>query len=198
MPTSKRKPKLDLELDELAVAEFEYIAHTATQANEDRTQMTTFYFVAVGSVVAAILGTQFAADTLRSVSIAFAILFAMLTIFGAVTIAQLARLRAAWHESVEAMNQMKDFYLKHHPEFTPAFKWRSKTIPPTDKPYSIANLMAIQVALLGAVTTAASSYFLLFSYGDVSWPGYIAVAILFIGGWLAQWAWYKKLLVDDR
>ncbi len=47
------KPKLNVE--DILKAEFEYIAHTAFQANEDRARVSSFYFVSVGSVVAAIL-----------------------------------------------------------------------------------------------------------------------------------------------
>jgi len=148
--------------------------------------------------VAAILGTQFAVDNLRSVSVAFAILFLVLTILGALTIAQLARLRAAWHESIEAMNQIKDFYIRKFPETEPAFKWRVGTIPPTDKPYSIANLIALEVALLGALTTSASVYFILFALGSIALWNWGIIAVSFVIGAILQWLWYKHLLVDDR
>ena len=192
------RPNLTLESDEILKAEYEYIASTVFQANEDRSRVASFYFVSVGSIVAAILGTQFAADNLKSVSIAFSILFFFLTMLGALTLAQLARLRAAWHESVEAMNQLKDFYIKHHPEIKPAFKWRGKTIPPTDKPFSIANLIAVEVALLGAVTTAAAVYFILFAIGDIAPWGLGLIVTSFLIGAVVQWVWYKHLLVDDR
>ena len=143
-------------------------------------------------------GTQFAKDNLKSVSVAFSILFLVLTLLGTLTIAQLARLRAAWHESIEAMNQIKDFYIKKFPETEPAFKWRIRTIPPTDKPYSIANLIALEVALLGALTTAAAFYFILFALGEVTLLSWMIIAISFAAGAGFQWWWYKHLLVDNR
>jgi hypothetical protein len=109
----KLKPDPIINPDNLFEAEYNYIANTVFQANEDRSRIASFYFVSVGSIVAAILGTQFAKDNLKSVSLAFSILFIFLTILGTLTIAQLARLRAAWHESVQAMNQLKDFYINH-------------------------------------------------------------------------------------
>jgi hypothetical protein len=184
--------------DDILIAEYEYIADTAKQANEDRSRVASFYFVSVGSIVAAILGTQFAKDNLKSVSVAFSILFLVLTLLGTLTIAQLARLRAAWHESIEAMNQIKDFYIKKFPETEPAFKWRIRTIPPTDKPYSIANLIALEVALLGALTTAAAFYFILFALGEVTLLSWMIIAISFAAGAGFQWWWYKHLLVDNR
>jgi len=156
--------------DDILIAEYEYIADTAKQANEDRSR----------------------------VSVAFSILFLVLTLLGTLTIAQLARLRAAWHESIEAMNQIKDFYIKKFPETEPAFKWRIRTIPPTDKPYSIANLIALEVALLGALTTAAAFYFILFALGEVTLLSWMIIAISFAAGAGFQWWWYKHLLVDNR
>lgn len=189
------KPKMNPE--DLLKAEYEYIAQTAYQANEDRARGASFYFVSVGSIVAAILGTQLTEDNLQGVALAFFILFIVMTGLGALTLAQLARLRAAWHESVQAMNVVKDFYLQHYPEFEPAFKWRVKSIPPTDKPYSIANLTAVEVTLLGGLTAGAAVYFLLLWIGVVNWLGFIAVAVSAIIGAASLWAFYKKLLVDD-
>ncbi len=190
-----RKP--DLNPDELLQGEYKYIAQTAFQANEDRSRVTSFYFVSVGSFVAAIIGTQLEAQS-RIVSFAFFALFLVLTFMGALTIAQLARLRAAWHESVEAMNQIKDFYIKHHPEVKDAFKWRLRSIPPTNKPYSIANLIAVEVALLSSLTTGAGAYFLLSFLGEVTWVSWSIVFVSIVGGYFAQWAWYLHLLVDNQ
>jgi hypothetical protein len=190
------KPKLNT--DEILKAEYNYIANTVFQANEDRSRVASFYFVTVGSLVAAILSALFSADNLRNISAAFSGLFFVLTILGSLTLAQLARLRAAWHESVEAMNEIKDFYIKQHEEIEPAFKWRLKTLPPTDKPYSIANLMAIEVALMSAITSATSLYFLLTILGDIMWWSWLILSAALIIGYIAQWAWYKHLLVDNQ
>ena len=51
------KPKLNV--DEILKAEYEYIAATVFQANEDRSRVASFYFVSVGSLVAAILSASF-------------------------------------------------------------------------------------------------------------------------------------------
>ncbi len=190
-----RKPELTP--DEMLQGEYKYIANTAFQANEDRSRVTSFYFVSVGSFVAAIIGTQLEAQS-KTVSFAFFALFLVLTFMGALTIAQLARLRAAWHESVEAMNQIKDYYIKHHPEIEPAFKWRGSSIPKTNKPYSIANLIAVEVAMLSSLTTGAGTYFLLSYLGEVTWVGWLIVLASIVLGYFAQWAWYLHLLVDNQ
>ena len=189
--------KTKLNRDDILKAEFDYISQSAFQSNEDRSRFTSFYFVTVGSFVAAILGTQFEPQQ-SAISFAFFILFVMLTAMGALTVAQLARLRAAWHEAVEAMNHIKDFYINNNPEIDPAFKWRVSTIPPTNKRYSIANLIATEVILLSSLTTGAGVYFLLAFLGAVNWLGWIIVAVSTVVGYMAQWAWYNHLLVDDR
>jgi hypothetical protein len=192
------KPKPKLSADEIFKAEYNYIADTVFQANEDRSRVASFYFVTVGSLVAAILGSVFSTNDLKSVALAFAGLFAILTILGALTLAQLARLRAAWHESAEAMNHIKEYYIRFNKEIEPAFKWRAATLPPTDKPYSIANLMAAEVVFLSAITCAAALYFLLLSFGKITWWGWVLIfASLPVGGF-SLWAWYKSLLVDNQ
>lgn len=193
----KPKQKPNLNPDEMLQQEFKYITQTAFQANEDRSRVTSYYLVTVGSFVAAILGTGFETGQ-SAISIAFSILFAVLTVMGALTIAQLARLRAAWHESAEAMNQVKEYYIEHHPEIKSAFKWRTKFLPPTNKPYSIANLIAVEVALLSALTTGAGVYFLLTFLGDTNWLTWLIVLLSTGIGYIAQWAWYLHLLVDNQ
>jgi hypothetical protein len=190
------KPKLNV--DDILKAEYDYIANTTFQANEDRSRVTSFYFVTVGSLVAAILGSIFSANDLKSVSLAFSGLFLVLTILGALTLAQLARLRAAWHESAQAMNLIKDYYIKYNKEIGPAFKWRADTLPPTDKPKSIANLMAAEVAFLGSITSAAAIYFLLVFLEGMAWWGWMLIFVTLIAGYISLWTWYKHLLVDDQ
>jgi Na+/melibiose symporter-like transporter len=190
------KPKLDP--DEILKAEYNYIATTVFQANEDRSRVASFYFVTVGSLVAAILSAIFSTSDLKSVSFAFSALFVVLTILGTLTLAQLARLRAAWHESVEAMNQIKDYYIENNKEIEPAFKWRLRTLPPTDKKFSIANLMAVEVTLLGAITSTAAMYFLLTAFGNIEWWGWVLLLVTLLVTYISLWAWYKHLLVDNQ
>lgn len=189
--------KIKLNADEMLQAEFKYITQTAFQSNEDRSRFSSYYFVTVGSFVAAVLGSPSALGQ-KTVALAFFVLFIVLTLMGALTIAQLARLRAAWHESVEAMNQIKNFYIKNHAEIKPAFKWLNREIPPTDKPYSIANLIAVEVAMLSSLTTGTGIYFLLIAIGDTNLISWLIVAASVVSGYIAQMTWYKHLLVDDR
>jgi hypothetical protein len=188
--------KIPLNKDEMLQAEFKYITQNAFQSNEDRSRFSSYYFVTVGSFVAAIFSSPSALES-KTISLAFFVLFVFLTLMGTFTIAQLARLRAAWHEALQAMNQIKNFYIKNNPEIKPAFKWLDNGIPPTDKPYSIANLIAMEVAMLSALTTGTSVYFLLSAIGNLNSISWLVTVASFGVGYLGQMAWYKHLLVDD-
>src|SRR5688500_6718537 len=143
-----------VELDELLASEYEYITHTANQANEDRARVSSFYLIAVGSLLAAIFGTQLFDPKFftNTVKLMFSALFVLLTLLGTSTIMQLARLRAAWYESAEAMNQLKDFMVSQNESLAKAFRWKSSTLPPKYKTNSVSYYQAIEVALIGGLS----------------------------------------------
>ncbi|MBK9601457.1 MAG: hypothetical protein IPO36_06360 [Anaerolineales bacterium] len=97
---------------DILIAEYNYIAETAAQSNEDRARVSSFYLVAVGSLVAALLSTQFVSNILDKglINILFSILFLLLTLLGTTTILQLTRLRVAWFESLIAMDRIKGIH----------------------------------------------------------------------------------------
>jgi len=152
-----------VELDELLAAEYNYIAQTANQANEDRARVSSFYLIAVGSLIAALFGTQFfmSGSFDPTVSIMFSGLFLLLTLLGVSTVMQLARLRAAWHESMLAMNQLKDFMVQQSPELASAFRWTTSTLPSKYKTNSVSYYQAVEVALIGGLMSGAGLFFLL-------------------------------------
>ena len=159
--TSKLSP------DEILIAEFEYAANSAFQANEDRSKVASFFLISVGSLVAAILGAE--KFTLApGAFIGLAGLFLVLTFLGLLTVMQLARLREAWIESAKAMNKIKDHYIarlkdpkNEKTKFEDAFRWRSITIPDPYKPQSVSYYTVLEVALLSGLTFGAAVYFLL-------------------------------------
>ena len=183
----------EIEFDELLSAEFEYIAGTSFQANEDRARVTTFYLVAVGSLVAAILTTQLESFNAQQIYGAFVVLFGMLSFAGLLTLLQLVRLREAWLESALAMNQIKDFYIKAVPQvdLKAALRWRSESLPAKYKPWSISFMLALQVSLLGGVTLGASVAFLTLALGGLLWPLALGIGA---GGILVQMLVYWLLL----
>ena len=159
MPDSEPVP---VEFDELLAAEFNYIAQTAIQANEDRARVSSFYLIAVGSLVAAIFGAQYIDTGLLEMdpNLMFSGLFALLTLLGTSTIMQLARLRSAWFESALAMNQLKDYMMRENARLLAAFRWKTSTLPSKYKKDSVSYYQAIEVALISGLMSGAAIFFL--------------------------------------
>jgi hypothetical protein len=153
---------LPIEFDELLAAEFDYIAQTAIQANEDRARVSSFYLIAVGSLLAALFGTQFfdPSSPSQAVNLMFSGLFALLMLLGASTVMQLARLRAAWHESALAMNQLKDYMMSVDQSLSRAFRWKTNTLPSKYKKDSVSYYQAREVALISGLMFGAAIFFL--------------------------------------
>lgn len=196
MPDSKGFP------EELLQAEFNYIAQTAFQANEDRARVASFYLVAVGSLVAALFSTQFFNAKLdpRLVAFAFCGLFFVLTLLGTLTTLQLARLRAAWYESARAMDQLKEFWIRQSKDkkLKAAFRWDTASLPPTLKINSISFYQLLEVALLSGLTFGVAAYFFQQGIGyqcpSCNWAYAISFGFL---GFILQ-LWFYKLGLEKR
>lgn len=181
--------------EDILFAEFEYIARTATQANEDRVRVASFFLIAVGSLVAALFSTQFFGPEFDAprISLLFSGLFLLLTLLGASTMLQLARLRIAWHESAQAMNQIKEYALKKDRKLAGAFRWRAASLPALYKTNSVAYVQAMEVAALSGVTFGAAAYFfqLGIGYTRCIWAFTLALGVF---AFLAQLTLYKRWL----
>lgn len=151
----------DLKADSILAAEFEYVSQTAFQANEDRAKVSTFYVLTVGSFLAAMFGLQTDLLQRQFIYLAFAILFSILSLYAGLTLLHLVRLRQAWYESAQAMNQLKEYYIQNldEPALDGAFRWRLSTLPVKFKPWSVSFLMALQVTILGGAAVGATLVF---------------------------------------
>lgn len=189
----KDSPSADLNPDAILTAEFEYIAGTAAQATEDRARLTSFFLVAVGSLVAAVLSAQVETLQILSVYLAFAAFFFILALDGLLTILQLVRLRQAWCESVAAMNVIKEYYIRRMPahKLTEAFLWRTSTIPARYKAGSISHLLAVQVALISAGMLGAATAFGGLALGQ-NWA--IPAVMAAVAAFVALLALYRQQL----
>lgn len=187
---------LPLDLDELLAAEYDYIAQTAAQAHEDRARVSSFYLVAVGSLVAALFGTQFwdAGSGSDSFNLMFSGLFVLLTLLGGSTVLQLARLRAAWFESAQAMNQLKDFMMSQNPALENAFRWTSSTLPDKFKTNSVSYYQALEVSLIGGLMSGAAVFFLLRAIGTNSALDWIIASIAGVAIVFIQLRLYRRAL----
>lgn len=193
MPTKKPTP---IEFDGFLAAEYEYIAETAHHANEDRARVSSFYMIAVGSLVAALLGTQFleSGSFTRAINIMFSGLFLLLTMLGTSTILQLARLRGAWYDAVLAMNQIKDFMVARNEALVTVFRWNTGTLPPKYKVFSISYYQAVEVSIISGLMFGAGVYFFqqaFFLINVLNWVISIAAGIVTV---VFQLGLYKRTL----
>ncbi len=187
----------------LLKAELEYITQTAFQANEDRARVSSFYLVAVGSLVAAVFSAQFVDRGLdpKVVAWAFCVLFLVLTVLGTLTTLQLARLRAAWYDSMKAMNQLKDYWLRHSNDknLKQAFRWDSSTLPRKYKIDSVSYYQTQEVALLSGLTFGSAVYFsqqaVAYACPACNWAYSVAAGIL---AYLLQLLLYKWTLGEEH
>ncbi|MBV6451331.1 MAG: hypothetical protein MHPDNHAH_02064 [Anaerolineales bacterium] len=191
MPKSK-----PISTDDFLTEEYEYIAQTAAQANEDRARISSFYLIAVGSLIATIFGTQFFDVDFFTQAVKFMLsgIFLLLTLMGTSTIVQLAKLRAAWYESMLAMNHLKDFMISHNKGLTKAFRWTTRTLPPKYKKNSISYFQAREAAILSGVTFSAAVYFAQYALSlnaPINWfvSAVCGIIVVFL-----QLAVYKKAL----
>jgi len=193
MPKTTRLPS---EYDHILAQEFSYIAQTATQANEDRARVSSFYLIAVGSLIATIFGTQFFDPNFftPTVEFMFSAIFALLTLLGTSTIVQLARLRSAWHNSMLALNKIKDFAVSRNRKLADAFLWRTDTLPPKYKKDSISNYQAIEVSVISGLTFGAAILFLQFGLGMSSRVHWLASLAIGIVACFVQLEFYKRTL----
>jgi len=187
---------LPVDFDELLASEFNYIAQTAIQANEDRARVSSFYLIAVGSAVAALLGTQLfdLNSPLRTVNLIFSGLFALLTLLGSSTMMQLARLRAAWYESALAMNQMKDYMMTQNITLNQAFRWKTSTLPSKYKRDSISYYQAVEVAVISSLMSGAAVYFLQRAFLQIGFWHFLLSALGIVAALFVQLFIYQRAL----
>jgi hypothetical protein len=185
-----------VELDELLAAEYDYIAQTAIQAHDDRSRVSSFYLIAVGSLIAALLGTQLfdPEKFTQTVKLVFSGAFTLLTVLGASTVMQLARLRAAWHESMMAMNQIKDFAMEQSPELTQAFRWKTSTLPEKYKKGSVSYFQAREVAIIGGLMFGTAVFFLQMAFFEIQFLNWLVTVAAGVGMMNVELNVYKRAL----
>jgi hypothetical protein len=190
-------PTPPIDVNGLLTAEFEYISQTASEAHADRARISSFYLIAVGSLVAALLGTQvFVGGQLTKLTtILLSVLFSLLTFLGTSTVIQLGRLRVAWHESMLAMNQIKEYAIKHHPEIDEAFLWKTKSLPELYKRKSISFFQATEVSVISGLMLGAAIFFLLYTFEPSMYIAYLVIAAAFgIAMFFVELRLYKRSL----
>lgn len=148
----------ELDPNEILSREFEYAAQTAFQANEDRVKVFNYYLATAGTMIAAAV----LADLTNKVHLTvFGLAACGLAILGVVSMLKLVKLRLAWADSVRAMCQIKEYYIKMFDEIQleNAFRWKMETIPPTGKKWTVAFLMSLTIGALSSVAAGGAVLF---------------------------------------
>lgn len=143
--------------------EFGYARTTASEAMQDRHTMVNFYLLVAGIVVSgivALLGRD--ADFPEATG---TVLLWLLCGIGWLYFLKIIRLRQAWHDSAQTMNQIKEFCIQRTKEFDPdvlrsAFRWQAQTLPAPDKPWTVFFYSALLIALLDSVAYVAGGVLL--------------------------------------
>ena len=134
--------------------EFEYARFTASEAMHDRHTMVNFYLLAFGVIATGVLAiVSREADLPQSIG---TLLLWILCAVGWLYFLKIIRLRQAWHESAQAMNHIKEFFIQHDEHFDPdelrsAFLWQAHTLPSRDKPWTLFFYSALLIALLDSM-----------------------------------------------
>jgi hypothetical protein len=168
-----------LDPNQILIAEYNYIAQTAFQVNEDRARVAVFYLSAVGGILLAILGAQTQALPTPGGSWGFMAVFLVLSLSGFLTLLQLVRLRLAWFESMYALNQIKEFYIQQGQiaSLPLAFAWRGLTLPSKFKLATLSFLYAVQIAVLSGLTLGAAIMFAGLALGRWWWGLAVAIGV---------------------
>jgi hypothetical protein len=145
---------IQLTPEEILKLEFEYAQTTAEQAQDDRATILNLYILLVGGVGSIIAGLGQALP--RGV---YVIVFGLLALIGFFMLMKLVRLRQAWHDSVLTMNRIKDYYVERFPELAKALRWRTTTIPPPGKWWTITFSLSVLVAIIDSTALAVAMYF---------------------------------------
>jgi hypothetical protein len=181
----------DLDRNMILEAEFNYVAQTVFQNQEDRANATTFYLTAFGSFTVAIVSASREGLDGDYINLAFGGLFVVVGLIGVRTLMQLVLLRKAWFDSVITMNRIKRYYIDKDGDLGTAFRWL--TLPPGFKPLSVSFLMALQTAVLSsAAFGVAVVFFVRHANGDFTgssaWLGIVLIAAAAL---ILQLAYYK-------
>lgn len=143
----------DLDSNAILMAEYEYAAQSAFQANEDRVKVFNFIFANIltlgASFIAPFLNLSF--DTKL-----FGYIFLALAVIGVLSVIQLIKLRRSWRESVKAMNRVKEYYIQANPDLESAFKWRIQSIPSGSKIFSLSFIMAFMLMVMNTLAIIAA------------------------------------------
>jgi hypothetical protein len=156
-PASPTPAARSIQAGQILGWEFEYARVTASEAMHDRHTMVNYYLLIVGIAVSAAVNAIGAPVALPS-WLGAALLWLLCGV-GWLYFLKLIRLRQAWYDSAQAMNQIKEFCIRHNQDFTDdelrgAFRWQAGSLPTQNKSWTLFFFSALLIAFL-----SSSAYF---------------------------------------
>ena len=185
-----------LEPSDILGWEFEYARVTASEAMEHRLTMVNFYLLVAGVVVSGVVAVVGQNTGLPKIA-GTALLWLMCGI-GWLYYLGIIRLRQAWHDSAKAMNQIKEFYIRHTTDVDPdalrsAFRWQEHTLPPPDKSWNVFFYSAALISFLDSLAYVAGGVLLGWDIAPSSLVPALGVMTLF---GLAFFAFHMRLYIE--
>jgi hypothetical protein len=142
-----------LDASQILAWEFEYARVTASEAMEQRHTMVNFHLVVAGVMASGAL-VVFGQGGGFPRSLGTLLLWVLCGV-GWLHFLAIVRLRQAWHDSAQAMNRIKEFYIQHAKTLNGdvlrgAFLWQPETLPDPAKPWTVFFYSAMVISLLNS------------------------------------------------
>lgn len=134
--------------------EFNYIKEIAMQSTRDRYTFVQFYTglsSAIATIFLGLLTLNNGVFTLEMRLILTLISFSMF-FMGIIFLLMLIRIRQAWHESIKAINQIKEYYINSTKNnLAAAFAWSNSNLPRKEKRWNIHFYLVMLISVLNSI-----------------------------------------------
>jgi hypothetical protein len=154
---------------------------------QDRHTMINYYLLVTGVVVTGVVAARGKDTDLPKVTAS--ILLWLLCLVGWFYFLTLIRLRQAWHDSVLAMNRIKQFYIEHArgidaATLRGAFRWRPESVPPPDRASTVYFYSAMLIGFLSSIAYIAGGVLLLIDQQPLQAGVPAAIGIIILMGFV--------------
>jgi hypothetical protein len=155
--------------------EFEHARARATQALDHRVKVASAYLFLAAALgvggLALVLVDENRLPTISDIDgvigpaghtpgIVFALIYWGIGLAGFFAFLHLIRLRQTAHDSLRAMNRIKEFYVLRFPQLAEALTWRAETMPALGRVGSLTFYLALLIALVDSLMVGAGLVFI--------------------------------------
>ncbi|MCH8955811.1 hypothetical protein IIA28_10925 [candidate division KSB1 bacterium] len=179
---NKKNESQTLKATDILQWEFEYARTTASEAMRDRHTMINYYLLAVGIVASGVIAILKNDSDLQA-SAGTALLWG-LCIVGWFYFLKIIRLRQAWYDSAQAMNQIKEVYVdKSQGEdkqiLKAALRWREATLPHSHKRWTVFHYSAMLIGFLNTVASSVGYVLIKMPSSPKQWMFLVLLVLIF-------------------